>query len=709
MKRRMKKAVAVLASAAFVFSMMPAVTGFAAEEKVTTFTFADTGITVDAGDFSDYEIDGTDLKITGEGEYVVKGECSNGSITVKKNVSGVTLTLSDLTLSSQSTAPLSVNKYAAANIVIDGEVTLSDTIKNSEDYLEDVLKMTEDQIDSSGAENAVIKLKDASQVIISGSGTLNVNAFAKNGIKAGSSLDENGEETAPGSSGNDGWLQIEGITLNINATEVYDPGDGDTYGDGINGEAYVWLKSGTYNVAAGDDAIHSDYYLNIGGSNSGEDPTIFVSACTEGLEGAIVNIFSGDIDIFADEDAINAANSDLSDYQFGIVVTGGDIYAVAGGDGDAFDSNGTILISGGWIEAFGGPMGNAFDTGTDGNNSIDSTFAITGGTVLGLGSSQMAVAPSSSSQGYAVWTGAGSGFVPGENGGGFTPPDGGNGGSFTPPDGGNGGRPTPPDGGNGGSFTPPDGGSGEMPTAPGGGNGNFPGGNFGSATGTVTNLTLKVNGTSYASGDQVTINAGNTVAVMDGDESLMESVAMNAASYVIFSAPGLEISEDPVEPVDPVNPVDPDDPDDPGAPDDPDDPDNPDEPEQPTFGRIGRFYNPNSGEHFYTRNRSEGESLKRAGWNAEGECFGFVSGGTPIYRVYNPNIGDHFFTADRAEAENCIRAGWMDEGIAWYDDAATSTAFRLYNPNSGRHFFTENEAEAKNLVALGWNDEGMAW
>lgn len=705
MRKQIKKAAAVLVSAAFVLAMMPAMTGFAAQEKATTFTFSDTEIKVEAGDFSDYEIDGTDLKITGEGNYVVTGECQDGSITVKKNVSGVELTLSDLTLSSQSTAPLSVNKYAAANIVIDGEVTLSDTINNSEDYLVNELAKTEDEVDAAGAENAVIKLKGASQVIISGSGTLNVNAFAKNGIKAGTSLDENGEETAPGSSGNDGWLQIEGITLNINATEVYDPGDGDTYGDGINGEAYVWLKSGTYNVAAGDDAIHSDYYLNIGDSNGGEDPVIFVSACTEGLEGAIVNIFSGDIDIFADEDAINAANSDLSDYQFGIVVTGGDIYALAGGDGDAFDSNGTILISGGRIEAFGGPMGNAFDTGTDGNNSIDSTFAITGGTVLGLGSAQMAVSPAEGSQGYAVWTGAGSGFEPGGNGGGFTPPDGGNGGSFTPPDGGNGERPTPPNGGNGERPTPPegwngevptlpDGGNGEMPTLPDGGNGGFPGGNFGSATGTVTNLTLKVNETSYASGDQVTINAGNTVAVVDGDESLMESVAMNAASYVIFSAPGLEISEDPVDPVDP---------------DDPNEPDNPDEPEQPTFGRIERLYNPNSGEHFYTRDRSEGESLKRAGWNAEGECFGFAEAGTPIYRVYNPNVGDHFFTADKAEAENCIKAGWKDEGIAWYTDPLTTTAYRLYNPNSGRHFFTENEAEAKYLVTLGWNDEGIAW
>ncbi len=684
MRKQMKKAVAVLASAAFVLAMMPARIGFAADDGATTFTFSETGITVEAGNYLDYKIDGTDLTITGDGDYVVKGECSDGSITVKKELEDVELTLSDLSLQSNSTAPLTVGKYTRANIIIEGTVFLSDSINNSEDYLVNELAKTEDEADAAGAENAVIKLKDASRVAISGSGTLNVNAYAKNGIKSGSALDDNGESVAPGNADyHDAYLFINDITLNIDATGVYDPNDGDTHGDGINGECNVWLNSGIYNIAAGDDAVHSDYFLNIGATGGDEYPAVNITKCTEGLEGALVNILGGEIEIYADEDAINAANSDLSDYQFRIMVTGGVIYAVANGDGDAFDSNGSIIISDGIIVASGGPMGNAFDTGTDGNNNISSTFAITGGTVLGFGSSQMAVTPVSGSQGYAIWTGTGSGFGPGGNGGGFTPPDGGNGGSFTPPDGGNGGRPTPPDGGNGG-----------MPTSPDGGNGGFPGGNSGPAAGTVTNLTLRVNETTYASGDQISISAGNMVDVMDGDKSLLGVVSANDASYVIFSAPGLEVTADPDNPEDPETPVD---------------PENPDDPERPSSGRIGRFYNPNSGEHFYTRDRSEGESLKRAGWNAEGECFGFAEAGTPIYRVYNPNIGDHFFTADKEEAENCIRAGWKDEGIAWYTDPLTTTAYRLYNPNSGRHFFTENEAEAKNLVALGWNDEGMAW
>ncbi len=706
MRKQIKKAAAVLVSAAFVLAMMPAHIGFAADDGATTFTFSETGITVEAGNYLDYKIDGTDLTITGDGDYVVKGECSDGSITVKKNLEDVTLTLSDLTLSSQNTAPLVVGKYAYAEIIIDGEVTLSDSINNSEDYLEEKLGMTEEAIDASGAEDAVIKLKDASRVAISGSGTLNVNAYAKNGIKSGSALDDNGESVAPGNADyHDAYLFINDITLNIDATGVYDPNDGDTHGDGINGECNVWLNSGIYNIAAGDDAVHSDYFLNIGTTGGDEYPAVIITKCTEGLEGALVNILGGEIEIYADEDAINAANSDLSDYQFRIMVTGGVIYAVANGDGDAFDSNGSIIISDGIIVASGGPMGNAFDTGTDGNNNISSTFAITGGTVLGFGSSQMAVTPVSGSQGYAIWTGTGSGFGPGGNGGGFTPPDGGNGGGFTPPDGGNGGgftppdggnggRPTPPDGGNGGSFTPPDGGNGERPTSPGGGNGGFPGGNSGSSTGTVTNLTLRVNETTYASGDQISISAGNMVDVMDGDKSLLGVVSANDASYVIYSSPGLEVTTDPENTEDPETPVD---------------PENPDDPERSSSDRIERLYNPNSGEHFYTKDRLEAGYLKSLGWNDEGKCFGFVSEGVPIYRLYNPNVGDHFFTADKAEAENCINLGWIDEGIAWYDNPVSVEAYRLYNPNSGRHFFTENEAEAKYLVTLGWNDEGMAW
>ena len=50
--------------------------------------------------------------------------------------------------------------------------------------------------------------------------------------------------------------------------------------------------SGTLNISAGDDALHSDYTLNIGAEDTA-GPVITISTCSEGLEGATLNVFSG--------------------------------------------------------------------------------------------------------------------------------------------------------------------------------------------------------------------------------------------------------------------------------------------------------------------------------------------------------------------------------------------------------------------------------
>ena len=83
-----------------------------------TLTFSDSGIT--AGGSGSFETDGTALTITGAGAYVLTGSCADGSVKVKKGVTGVTLVLDGLTLTSASTAPITCGKstqvvlYAAA-------------------------------------------------------------------------------------------------------------------------------------------------------------------------------------------------------------------------------------------------------------------------------------------------------------------------------------------------------------------------------------------------------------------------------------------------------------------------------------------------------------------------------------------------------------------------------------------------------------------
>ncbi|RSX50830.1 peptidase [Bifidobacterium goeldii] len=127
-----------------------------------------------------------------------------------------------------------------------------------------------------------------------------------------------------------------------------------------------------------------------------------------------------------------------------------------------------------------------------------------------------------------------------------------------------------------------------------------------------------------------------------------------------------------------------------------------------------RMYNPNSGEHFYTADGNERDSLRAAGWRYEG--VGWVApvhSNTPVYRLYNPNASDHHYTMNAAEKDSLVASGWNYEGIGWYssDTNRSLPVYRQYNPHarSGSHNYTLNGNEAANLVSQGWRDEGVAW
>ena len=81
-----------------------------------------------------------------------------------------------------------------------------------------------------------------------------------------------------------------------------------------------------------------------------------------------------------------------------------------------------------------------------------------------------------------------------------------------------------------------------------------------------------------------------------------------------------------------------------------------------------------------------------------------------MYRMYNPNSGEHFFTSDVNERNSLYLVGWNAEGVGWYAPTSSSVpVYRLYNKNGGEHHYTTNEAEKKMLVKLGWSDEGIGW
>lgn len=352
LKKLLAVMTAVIVSAAAVFGALPvsAATEYS-ESGATVFTFGNTSVDVSKGDYKDYEIDGCELKITGSGTYVVKGTCDDGSITVKKGVTGVTLILDGLTLTSSSTAPIACNKSSEVTIVAkSGTVnSLTDNALNNDD----------EHPDNENAENAVIKCKDGSKVTLCGGGTLNMTANGKNGIKSGSTTDTEGEAS----------LTVKELTLNITAP----------VNDAINAGATLDIESGNITISAADDAIHSDYYLNIGAADS-TGPNIKITACYEGLEAAELNIYSGNIEINSSDDGLNAANSDLSDYDFKMNIYGGSV-TVYSSSGDGLDSNGSLSISGGTLIVW---TANSAD-----NQPLDAETAISisGGTVLAAGSS----------------------------------------------------------------------------------------------------------------------------------------------------------------------------------------------------------------------------------------------------------------------------------------------------------------------------------
>ena len=491
-------------------------------DGATAFTFTDIAITAKDGDYTGYGIDGTALTIEAAGTYIVSGSCQSGSITVKKGVTGVTLVLSGLTLTADGTAAIACNKSSGVTIVAqDGTTnTLSDTETNNGDSYPD----------NTNAENAVIKCKDGSQVTLCGSGSLTVNANGKNGIKSGATTDEEGEA----------WLVIRDLTLTISAP----------VNDAINAEASLTILSGGLTIDAGDDAVHSDYYLTVGAAGT-DGPTITVNSCNEGLEAADLSIAGGNITIHAGDDCLNAANSDLTGYAFTLSISGGTL-VMDTTSGDGIDSNGTLSISGGTVVVW--------TNSTADNQPLDAdgTLSITGGTVLAAGGSAgMGMTLSGDSQPYVMFGSTGMGGMgggrPGSIGGqpggssdGTTPPEkpDGTDDSTTPPqlpsgsDSSSDSRPAPPSGSNGSQPTPPDSSDGATPlelsdgqTAPDGSSDSQPGGQ----------MPGQMDG---QSGSSISIFKGSTFTIRSSDgTAVYTGEAVYDARFVFFSSAAMTSGE----------------------------------------------------------------------------------------------------------------------------------------------------------------------
>lgn len=129
---------------------------------------------------------------------------------------------------------------------------------------------------------------------------------------------------------------------------------------------------------------------------------------------------------------------------------------------------------------------------------------------------------------------------------------------------------------------------------------------------------------------------------------------------------------------------------------------------------VYRMWHPWTGEHFFTANRSEVDSLEASTpWINEGIGFKSPKEGQPIYRIYNPWSGEHFYTNNENEQKSLVRVGWNDEGIGFYSSIEKTPfqVYRLYNSyqEGSSHLWTIDHSEYSGLADLGWIQEGSAW
>lgn len=581
-----KKLLAALLASALAAGLLP--TSACAASDYTTANATLISLTDSAakasGKYTGYEIDGTDVSITAAGTYVFSGDCDNGSITVKKGVTGVTIVLNGLTLTNDDSAAITLNKTAEASLIAAAGTT--NTVADTE---------------GSSDENAAVKVKSGASLSISGTGALTVDGNAKNGIKGaadavitvaevklninaaddGLSCDDelnitggmlsitaggDAVKASPDTGDTEnpdttslGNVIISGGTLTLNATEDGVQADGDltisggtfhvkTNGghttaltddsasckgfkaggaltvtggtltvdsadDALHAGTDVTISGGTLTLATGDDGVHADNDLVIGtkGVSSTSTPRINITASYEGLEGTTVTVYSGDIDVVASDDGVNAASSTLGERsdKYAISIAGGDLYIDAGSDG--LDSNNDINITGGKVEVYGA------DAMMDAAIDYDGTFTLSGGTLFGAG-----MEPSAGTQAYIAVgetspSGGMGGGPNGQGGGqGMTPPGDANGSA-------DGNRPTPPNfSGNtstDGTFTPP--------TKPSGGKAD------GKPSGNLPNRESALG-----------IKEGSVITVQDSSgKTLYTATALGSMSSVIFSSADIKEGE----------------------------------------------------------------------------------------------------------------------------------------------------------------------
>ncbi|MBQ4249325.1 MAG: carbohydrate-binding domain-containing protein [Clostridia bacterium] len=396
-----------------------------------TYTFSSSSVTADTAAAD--TISGTSVIIDSPGTYAFTGECDNGSILVMDGSGDVTLILNGLDLSYSEGAPIKI-EGASTNAVItlaDGtENSLSDTDRDESKPKSALNADGTLTINGTGAftvygnnKNGIkadgdLIIEEVTLTVVSADngicadGTLTVNSGVLNITSGGDGLKSSPDavsDSTPGVitiNGGDITVNAKGDAISADGELIINGGSFDIVtesGDSDSRKAFksagtLTVNGGTFNISSLDDAFHSDTYVYILGGNMtintsddafhadtsliigteggrDDDINITVESSKEGLEGGTVYVYSGNIDIAASDDGINAAGDGSGTDTFNPGGGGGMGPGGMGGRGMRGDMSGEgfgatdSTVSGGFGESKGrGPraMDGKMTEGTDG-------------------------------------------------------------------------------------------------------------------------------------------------------------------------------------------------------------------------------------------------------------------------------------------------------------------------------------------------------
>lgn len=219
------------------------------QENITETTTITLGETI-SFEGNGVSIENNIVKITAGGSYTINGTLSDGQVIVNSNKEDVNIILNGANISSSTSSAIYIEKAGTVTVTLaDGTIN---TLSDATNYIYE--DETADEPDAA--------LFSKSDLVINGTGTLNVNGNYNTGIRTKDDL------------------VIESGTINVTSVD-----------DGIKGKDSVIIKDGNITINAGADGIKS--------TNSTKETKGYVQ-----IDGGVINITSANDGVQAETNLI---------------------------------------------------------------------------------------------------------------------------------------------------------------------------------------------------------------------------------------------------------------------------------------------------------------------------------------------------------------------------------------------------------------------